>query len=119
MLEQSLGIFRQIGDRGGEAAALIETGTVLLAQGDPLQAGACYQPALELARATGAQLEEGRALEGIGKCAAMLGKADAADGVLRQALEIYVRLGAGDAARLAEEMDTQPGGAADAFLVAD
>jgi DNA-binding SARP family transcriptional activator len=118
LLEQSLDIFRQIGDRGGEAAALIETGAARLARGDPIQARTCYVSALELARATGAQLEEARALEGIGKCAAYVcatgadtgtgagidAATDLAPGALHEALEIYRRLGAADAARLAAEM---------------
>jgi DNA-binding SARP family transcriptional activator/tetratricopeptide (TPR) repeat protein len=104
LLEQSLSIFRDIGDRGGEAGALIETGATRLAQGDPLEARACYQAALELACATGAQLEEARALEGIGKCAAQIRDADGAQSALQQALAIYQRLGAADAARLAAEL---------------
>jgi DNA-binding SARP family transcriptional activator len=104
VLEQALDIFQRIGDQGGEAEALNETGAVRLAQADPGRARTCYQRALTLARAIGARLEEARALEGIGKCAGQLGDADPAAGALRQALEIYQRLGAGDAGRLAAEL---------------
>jgi hypothetical protein len=90
---------------------------VHLAQGDPLQARPCYQRALELARTTGARLEEARALEGIGKCAAPIGGAGTADSGLRQALEIYQRLGVADAARLAAEMGASRNGAGDASPV--
>ncbi len=98
-------IFRDLGDQGGEAEALIETGAVQLAQGDPLQARLCYQRALELARATGTRLEEARAVEGTGKCAAQVGDASTAGAALQQALEIYQRLGAADAPRLAAELE--------------
>jgi DNA-binding SARP family transcriptional activator len=117
LLTEALDLYRHLGDQGGEAEALIETGMVHLAQGDPLQARPCYQRALELARTTGAQLEEGHALEGIGKCAAQISDAGTADSGLRQALEIYQRLGVADAARLAAEMGASRNGAGDASPV--
>ncbi len=105
VLAQAMNIFRHLGAQGGQAEALIETGAVHLARGDPQQARLSYQHALELARATGARLEEARALEGTGKCAARVG--DATAGIaLRQALEIYQRLGAADGPRLAAELDS-------------
>jgi DNA-binding SARP family transcriptional activator len=104
VLERALDIFDDLGDQGGEAEALNEIGAVGLAQADPLRARACYQRAHELARATGSQLEEAHALEGIGKCGKQTYDASTADGALRQALEIYQRLGAADAARLNAEM---------------
>jgi DNA-binding SARP family transcriptional activator len=123
LLARALDLFSQLGDQGGESEALNETGTVRLAQADPLHARVCFQRALELARATGARLHEARALEGLGRCAAHPCEASAAGSalraqapavrsadvnpqtVLRQALEIYQRLGAADAARLGAELD--------------
>ncbi|HEY1616533.1 MAG TPA: BTAD domain-containing putative transcriptional regulator [Streptosporangiaceae bacterium] len=110
-LDQALGIFQGIGDQGGEAEALNETGRARLAQADTLRARACHQRALNLARASGARLEEARALEGIGRCRARLRDTSAA-GPLRQALEIYQRLGAADAAGLAAELTDQESRAA-------
>jgi tetratricopeptide (TPR) repeat protein len=106
---EALDIFRQLGDQGGQAEALNETGSVRLAQADPLRALACFQRGLELARTTGSRLQKARALEGLGKCAAQASNASTADSALRQALEIYQRLGAADAARLSAELDGSPG----------
>jgi tetratricopeptide (TPR) repeat protein len=101
VLEPALEIFQQVGDQGGEAEVLNETGAVLLARADPVPADDCYRRALKLARATGSRLEEARALEGTGRCAGQ--PCDATAGALRQALEIYQRLGTPDAARLTAE----------------
>ncbi len=54
ILDRALEIFRQLGDQGGEVETLNETGAARLAQGDPVRSRACYQSALERARATGA-----------------------------------------------------------------
>jgi tetratricopeptide (TPR) repeat protein len=113
----SLAIYRDIGDRLGEAEALNQAGAVHLTRGDQQQARACYRSALEIARNIDNQLEEARALEGTGKCTATLPTTDTADGALQQALDIYQRLGAADAARLAAEMNLSPGGSADTAQV--
>jgi hypothetical protein len=52
-LEQTLAIYRDLGDRGGEATALNETATLHQLSGEPAEAEACHQRALGLARATG------------------------------------------------------------------
>ncbi len=106
LLKQAMNIYRSIGDRLGESVALIETGATHLSRGDRRHARADYLRALELARAIGGQLEEARALEGIGRCAAMgPAAADPASRALRQSLEIYRRIGAAAATRLAAELD--------------
>jgi DNA-binding SARP family transcriptional activator/tetratricopeptide (TPR) repeat protein len=102
-LEQALGISRSLGYRLGEAEALNQTAAMHLACGDPRQARACHQRALDIAAAIGSPLEQARALEGIGKCAAMT--CVTGTGALRQALEIYRRIGAAAAVRLAAELD--------------
>ena len=105
LLEQARDIYRGVGDRHGESVTLIETGAMHLTRGDPKQARAHYQRAMQLARTIGSQLEEARALEGIGKCATAIHAADADRKTLRQALEIYQRIGSADARRLAAEID--------------
>jgi hypothetical protein len=78
----------------------------LLTGGDAPQARKSYQRALELAGSTTIGIDQARALEGIGRCDIAAGLM--ADGypMLRQALEIYQRIGAAEAARLAEELGT-------------
>lgn len=101
-LDQALKISRTIGDRHGEAEVLNYAGTMHLACGDPQQARDSHQRASEIARAVGSRLEEAHALEGLGKCAGTIPSFDTP--ALREALEIYRRIGAADASRLAAEM---------------
>jgi hypothetical protein len=60
----------------------------------------CYQQALDLARATGSSFEA-HALAGLGRCALAAGDTARADEILRQALEIFQRIGAAVARKLA------------------
>jgi tetratricopeptide (TPR) repeat protein len=101
-LEQSLGIYRDLGIPAGEAQVLNRIGALHLARGDAQQAQACHQAALKVARAVGSRLEEARALEGLGQGTRATAAADRA---LRAALELYRRIGAADAARLAADLD--------------
>ena len=48
--QHALALYREIGDRGGEAEALNGAGDTLLATGQPDEARACYVAALILAR---------------------------------------------------------------------
>ena len=45
-LETALGIYRDLGVRGSEAAALNEVGTLHRARGDANRAGACHGPGI-------------------------------------------------------------------------
>ena len=74
-LEQALGIFRDLGDRSGEAEALNERGTLYRVSGDLAQAEGCHQQALELARAIASSWDEAHALAGLGRCAMAAGHA--------------------------------------------
>jgi Tfp pilus assembly protein PilF len=79
-------------------------GTLRLRTGDPSAALACHRSALDVARAVSSPLEEARALEGAGRCALSAGRAPAAAVGLRQALKIYQRIGAAEAAGLAADL---------------
>jgi tetratricopeptide (TPR) repeat protein/transcriptional regulator with XRE-family HTH domain len=101
---EALGILRDIGDRGGEVEALNESGTIDLARGELDQAEAFHHKALDLARAIDSPWDEAHALAGLGRCALAAGRtADAIDGV-RQAHEIFQRIGAAEASELAVEL---------------
>jgi Tfp pilus assembly protein PilF len=63
-----------------------------------------YQRALELARAVDSPLEQARALDGAGRCALDRGDTATAVTQLRQALEIYQRIGAAEATQLATDL---------------
>jgi tetratricopeptide (TPR) repeat protein len=103
-LEQALDISRDLGDRGGEAMALNESGTLHLATGDLARAEGCHRQALDLARTIASPSSEAHALAGLGRCALAAGHATQAAALLRQALEIFQRIGAAEADEVASEL---------------
>jgi len=68
-LEQALGIYRDIGNRVGDAEALNETGTLHRVTGDLAQAEGCHRQALDLARAMASPWLEAYALTGLAEAA--------------------------------------------------
>jgi tetratricopeptide (TPR) repeat protein/transcriptional regulator with XRE-family HTH domain len=105
-LEQALGIYRDFGDRGGEAVALNEKGTLHRVSGELAPAEGSHQQALDLARAIASPWDEAHALAGLGRCALAAGHATQAGILLRQALEIFQRIGAAEAPGLLAELET-------------
>jgi len=107
--EEALSIYRNIGDRGGEVETLNELGTVSRICGDLGRAGSCHRQALDLAREIASPWDEAQALAGLGRCALAAGRTvDAAAG-LRQAREIFDRIGAAEATAIAAELDSLAG----------
>jgi tetratricopeptide (TPR) repeat protein len=104
-LEEALGIYRDIGDLGGEVDALNESGRLYLARCDLSQARSSHQQALDLARQTASVPDEALALAGLGRCALAAGDRAEGEILLRQALEIFQRIGAAEAADLLAELD--------------
>lgn len=78
-------------------------------RGDPGQARLCHQQALDLAREIGIAWDEAHALAGLARCAPAAGQPEQAAGLLRQALEIFRRIGAAEAAGIAAELDALAG----------
>ncbi len=103
-LGQALVIYRDLGDRGGEVEVLNETGTLALAQGDVRQAVGYHRQALGVAHAISVSWDEACALAGLGRCALAEGHADEGRDLLRQAQEIFQRIGAAEATDLAAEL---------------
>ena len=87
-LDEALGLYRDIGDRGGEAVALNERGTLHRVSGELALAQECHQRSLELSRDIDSSWDEAHALAGLGRCAL-------ADGDAAQA-ESSAAAGAGD-----------------------
>jgi tetratricopeptide (TPR) repeat protein len=108
-LEQALAIYRDLGDRGGEAEALNERGTLHRVSGDIAKAEECHQRALELARAIAGSWDEAHALGGLGRCALAADHAAQAGVLLRQALQIFKRIGAAEVPGLLIELDALTG----------
>jgi tetratricopeptide (TPR) repeat protein len=104
-LKQALRIYRDLGDRDGEAEVLNETGTLHRVSGNLARARECHRQALELARAITSSWDEAHALAGLGRCAAAAGHPAQAEALLRKALEIFQRTGAAEAPAVLAELD--------------
>ena len=104
-LEQALGLYHDLGERGsGEAEALNETGILHRVSGDLAHAEGCHRQALDLARTIGSYWNEAHALAGLGRCALAADHATQAAALLRQALEIFQRIGAAEASDVSREL---------------
>ena len=104
-LEAALGIYRDLGNWEGEAEALNEVGTLYRVRGNADRAGACHRHALDLAREIENSSCEAHALAGLGRCALAAGRTADAEVGLRQAWEIFQRIGATEATGVAAELD--------------
>jgi Tfp pilus assembly protein PilF len=101
-LARALQLYRDLGERPGEAQALNHQGELSLASGEPAEARDRYEEALAIAVSIAARPEQARALEGLGRCHLQDGQPDRAAERLRQALDIYQRAGSPDADRVQE-----------------
>jgi tetratricopeptide (TPR) repeat protein/transcriptional regulator with XRE-family HTH domain len=104
-LQQSLDVYRDLGVPSAEAETLNEIGTLHRSNGDLAQAERSHQLALGLAVPIASSWNEAHALAGLGRCALAAGDAARAASLLRQALEIFQRLGAIEAVDLVAEID--------------
>lgn len=91
--EQALTLYRNAGDRRGEADCIVRLGDVALHRSDLDTARACYEEALALFRSVEANLGEANCIHGLGIIA--LRRADHTTARLRceQALLLYRRIG--------------------------
>jgi tetratricopeptide (TPR) repeat protein/transcriptional regulator with XRE-family HTH domain len=94
LLERALGIFEELDDT---AEVLNELGTLHQVSGDLDRAEACHRQALERAREVESQLDEARALAGLGRCAVAAGRTADALAVLAEAHSIFTRMGVAEA----------------------
>ncbi len=99
-LSAAVKLSRDIGDHTYEATFLNAMGEVALQSEAPQQALSYHQQARIAAHGASAEAEEARALEGIGRCHLHDGQAGRAAEPLRQALEIYQRIGSPSAVRI-------------------
>jgi Tfp pilus assembly protein PilF len=90
------------------AEVLNEFGTLHRVRGDLVQAGACHQKALDLAREDGIRWDEAHALASLGRCALAADRIADAEDQLRRALEIFQQIGTTEAAHVAAELDALP-----------
>ncbi|MFI9812564.1 ATP-binding protein [Saccharothrix variisporea] len=104
MLDEAEAGYQKLDDRLGKAATSNSYGAWHLASGDPRTARRHHDEALRLALEIASPLEQASALAGLGRAARALGEGVAADRALREALAIYQRIGAGEAAEVAREL---------------
>jgi tetratricopeptide (TPR) repeat protein len=98
LLGRALTIYREHGEHLGEVEALSAISALHLESTGPGQALSFYQETLGLARQHGFLLEEARALEGIARCSERCGDRATATASLREAITLFKRLGASEAA---------------------
>jgi tetratricopeptide (TPR) repeat protein len=103
-LHQALKLFRELGNRLGEAAALNNLGQLATRTQDTRQARHHHSQALAIAQDLGVPLEEARALEGIGHAHLQGGNPGQAAAHLGQALSIYQHIGVPAAKRVQETL---------------
>ncbi len=99
-LSAAVKLSRDIGDLRNEAAYLNTMGEMALRSAAPEKAISYHRQARIAAVRVSAESQEARALEGIGSCHLRNGKPGQAAEPLRQALEIYHRIGSPNVARL-------------------
>jgi tetratricopeptide (TPR) repeat protein len=109
-LQEALDLYRQIGNRLGEAEALNERGTLHRVSGEPALAEECHRQALELARDFDGAWDEAHALAGLARCSLAVGRTAEGEAGLREALAIFRRVGAAEAAEVGAELAARPGG---------
>jgi len=91
--QQSLTLFGELGERGNEASVLVSYAAVPLASGDATRALELYKEALQMTREAGQPNDEAMALEGMGECLARTDHQHDSTIHLKQALEIFQRIG--------------------------
>jgi Flp pilus assembly protein TadD len=93
----ALELFREIGDRAGEAEALNGVGAILLATGRTNDARVHYDTALSLADQIGDRDQQARAHDGLGQIFHAAGQPSRARRHWEQALALYAELGVPEA----------------------
>jgi tetratricopeptide (TPR) repeat protein len=91
--QQSLEIFRDIGDRNGEGLSLMNLGLAYFFQGQYPQAIDLFQQSLEIAREIGDRNTEGNSLSSLGSAYLSLGEYQQAIDYHQQSLEIAREIG--------------------------
>jgi len=104
LYEQARTICQAIGDRPDETTVLTYMGALAAEVTGPREAQALYEEALLLARQTKRLLNEAHALDGIARCAAALGQHARALEDMGQAVLLFRRMGAPEAASAAARL---------------
>ena len=98
LLDQAMSAFGEVGDRLGCCEVLTSKGGLAAATRSAAEASEIYTRAVELACELSSLPEEARARFGRARCAEALGERDAALEDMRQAVAVFTRIGAAEAA---------------------
>ena len=93
---QSLALFRQVGDRLGEANVLLSFGQMKLTEGDTKGARSDFQTALQTYRHIGDQYSQARALYRLGDCELGEHQPAKAFAAYQEAADLWNRIGLSD-----------------------
>ncbi|MGD0064171.1 MAG: tetratricopeptide repeat protein [Streptosporangiaceae bacterium] len=104
-LDAALSTCRDLGNRWGQAKALNELGALHQVRNDIDQAETCHQQALDVARGSDSAWNEAHALAGLARCALATGRITEAKAIMRQAWEIFLRIGSVEATGAAAELE--------------
>ncbi|HEY3952766.1 MAG TPA: tetratricopeptide repeat protein [Streptosporangiaceae bacterium] len=104
--QKALRIAEEVGDQSQQLIALQMIADIHRGEGRHGEALGHYASAMRLAREIGDQYEEGKILEGMAESALSTGRPGAARIAFRQALDIYQRLGAPEAASVRIRIET-------------
>jgi tetratricopeptide (TPR) repeat protein len=105
-LRQAVTLFREIGERDGEASALNGLGETASATSHPAEALTHHTAAHAIAAAIGEQLQHARAHAGLGRNHHDLGDLTRADRHYRRALTLYTDLGTPEAEKVRAQLAT-------------
>jgi Tfp pilus assembly protein PilF len=101
-------MYREVGDEGSAAETLNHLGALRAATLGPEHGLARYTEALTIARDIGTPPEEADALAGIGRCHIQADNTADGTAFLRQALDIYQRIGSPSAQSVQEILNEHP-----------
>jgi len=105
-LEQALDIYRATNNLSGVVEALNERGELHRLCGELASARNCHQRSLDLCREFTSPWDEAHALTGLGRCALAEDDTVHGEALLRQALEIFQRIGAHEVPGVLAELAT-------------
>lgn len=105
-LTEAIALVRDLGVRGGEAEALNELGASHRDLGDLERAADYHRQALGLAQAIESIIDEAHSYAGLGRTAAAAGRTVEAAEHLRTALALFTKVGTGETAQVAAELDS-------------
>jgi tetratricopeptide (TPR) repeat protein len=109
-LTEGLGVVRGLAQRSGEVEILNELGALHRVKGSVAEAVRCHRAALQVAQEIDCAWDEAHAVAGLARCDLAAGQRADGEARLRQAHEMFQRIGAAETPGLAAELAAVAGG---------